>query len=156
MATMKPAPYRFRQKSDGARLRAFARAYVANGGNATAAAEAAGYSRTSAPSIIAKEEMPGLIAAAMRDWTAELTPALAQVLATIALDPAAHPKDRVNAANSLLDRGGFGRKQETETRHVIIDPADVIAQVWERRQARLTGPDAPQVIDAQVETPDES
>jgi phage terminase small subunit len=153
---MKRNPYTFRQTADHARLRAFARAFVMNGGNAAAAAEEAGFARKSAPSIMAKEQMPGLIATAMRSRLAEITPELVQVLLGIALNEENSTKDRVNAANSLLDRGPHSRKQETETTHVISDPARLIAEVWERRQARLAGPDAPQVIDAEAEPVDAS
>jgi hypothetical protein len=156
MATMERNPYTFRQRADHKRLKEFARAYVANGGNASAAAEAAGFRPNTGSSLLRRAEMPGLIAAAMRGFMGDMTPALVQVLYRIALDDTAPTKDRVNAANSLLDRGPHSRKQSVEHEHTLIEPSKLIAEVWERRQARLAGPDAPQVIDAQAEPVDAS
>lgn len=154
---MRPAPYRFRQKSDDTkRLRAFARAFVANGGKVGDAAEAAGYARDSGSALMKREDMAGMIAAAASAHLAELSPRLVQVLLAIATDDENSPRDRLAAANSLLDRGPINRRQEVEHEHKLTDPSALIAEVWERRQARLTGPDAPQVIDVTPEAPDAS
>jgi hypothetical protein len=153
---MKRNPYTFRQTSDHARLKAFAEAYVHNGGKVGAAAEAAGYAAKSGSALMKRPDMPKRIADAMRDRLVQVTPELLQVLLNIALDPSMGPKDRLNAANSLLDRGELKRTSNVEHEHKLTDPSALIAEVWERRQARLAGPDAPQVIDAEAEPVDAS
>jgi len=98
----------------------FAEEYVANGGNASKAAEAAGYS----PSVChaATREVLGSNAvqksisehlAELRERTYQKLAALAgqalDILAGIAADPLAPATARVSAANSILDRASFAR-----------------------------------------------
>jgi len=90
---------------------AFAVAYVANGGNGTEAAKAAGYSpqtaRQQAASLLNKPHVRDAIHAEQaRTMGTELASAAVGRLRQIINDQSAHPKIVLDAAKTILDRAG--------------------------------------------------
>jgi hypothetical protein len=85
--------------------------YVANGGNATQAAIAAGYSELSARvQAHGLLSLPHVAAAIQRETFRAIGrhgPAMLDVLVTLAIDDAVPPGVRAKCAATVLDRGGF-------------------------------------------------
>src|SRR5262249_53336149 len=68
-----------------------------------------------------------------------LAPRALNVLLAIIDDPEVAARDRVRAAEAILERSYLHKvsKTEVEVQHKVADPAALIAEVWAARQARL-------------------
>lgn len=145
--------------------RRFVEAYVRLG-SVTRAAQEAGlgtHPRSSQASGSRLLAMPH-VQAALREELAQRVegqaPAALNVLLDVMNDPAALPRDRIRAAEAVLDRGFLSRTSRLEaTVEHTSNPADLIRAVWEAREARLALSSAgqpPHVIDAEPEDADGS
>lgn len=124
--------------------REFARLYVIHGGNATKAAELAGYQGARKagwrnllrPLVL--HEIKRLSIVHTEAWL----PLAIRQLVEIMCDPTLDPKARVMAANSLLDRGGMRAKSDGPAVQVNVQingqaAQAAIAEVWDTRNKRL-------------------
>lgn len=130
------------------RQEAFCREFVANGGNGMAAAAAAGYAtpHVDGARCLANQR----IAARVRQLVAlDITSQLGKLvtmLLEIASDPLVAPRERINAINSLLDRGGLAVPKGPAAGPSVAVQVNVastageaqaaIREVWESRTAR--------------------
>ena len=85
---------------------AFVEAYVENGGNATKAAKAAGFSGDASNASKLVRRLSNDIAAAFQQTLASKAGQALQVLEAVMLNDAAAPRDRLRAASEILDRAG--------------------------------------------------
>jgi len=121
---------------------AFAREYVLNGGHGERAATAAGFSahtaRQKASQLLRKPKVQEVIRAETFEQVERLAPRALNLLLGIIDDPEVAARDRVRAAEAILERSYLHKvsKTEVEVSHVV-DPAALIAEVWAKRQARL-------------------
>jgi hypothetical protein len=147
------------QEIEPAKLRAFASAYVSNGGNGQQAAVSAGWAASAASSVasrlLRRDDVRSMLAREAARLAGDLTPALLMVLAGLAQDTGLRPADRIAAANSVLDRGPLRRGQTSEVTHSVADPAGLIAEIWRKREERLKLA-GPQVIDVAPDDDDAS
>lgn len=117
---------------------AFAAEYVRNGGNATAAATAAGYSAHSARCkgwrLLRDPRVQEAVRTAMFEEVERLAPRAMKALAD-ALDDATIPaRDRIRAAEAILDRGTLRRGVKMEA--IIEDRGDALSILQEVQRAR--------------------
>jgi len=122
--------------------RAFCREYVANGGHGERAAIAAGFSpktaRQKASQLLRKPKVQEIIRAETFEQVERLAPRALNVLLGIIDDPEVAARDRVRAAEAILERSYLHKMSKTEVQvSHVVDPATLIAEVWAKRQARL-------------------
>lgn len=122
---------------------AFAAEYVKNGGNATAAATTAGYSPHSARckgwQLLRDPRVQEAVRAAMFNEVERLAPRAMKALADALDDPTIPARDRIRAAEAILDRGSLKRGTRAEVS--IEDRPDglsLIHELQKARQERLT------------------
>jgi len=127
--------------------REFARAYVLTGGNATKAAVIAGYSEHGANvagyRCLTRPRVLGEIKRLSITNAQAYLPIAIRVLLDIATDPNQDARARVQAANSLLDRGGLATKGAGLTVGVQVNVNgsqvnELKEQIWAARTARLS------------------
>jgi hypothetical protein len=136
-------------------------------GNATAAAQQAGYSHPDiqAVRLLSKPHIKAFINKAMAARAMGFAPDMIEQLAKIAMDEQdVQPKDRIAAAVALLDRSGLpnGRQGtsiniDASTKNVNVtgqDVARLIAQTWQRGQGQLPPP--PVALPAPDDEPEEA
>lgn len=133
--------------------KAFARAYVTNGGNQTAAAAAAGYKSTG-PSGCKLMANSSVLAEIKRlsvlNIEAKLPSLIARAVA-IAENPKTSPELAIKTIFSLMDRAGLKPKSgplvqitdnsvhNTDARQVNVSPQEVLRQLDAARERRLSG-----------------
>ena len=133
---------------------AFAREYVMNGGHGEKAAIAAGYSahtaRQKASQLLRKPKVQEAIRTETFEQVERLAPRALNVLLDIIDDPEVAARDRVRAAEAILERSYLHKISKTEVEvTTVADPTSLIAEVWKARQARFTALEAP-VIDGEA------
>jgi phage terminase small subunit len=142
-----------------ARKTAFVREYVRNGGQGRAAAVAAGYGEAGAhvraSELLRRQDVRDAIQAEMFELVDRLVPMAMGVLAEIAADPDVAERDRLKAAEGILNRGYLKITQRVEGRiEHILSPAALIAAIDEERRARMEQADnACLTIDHQPDAP---
>jgi hypothetical protein len=68
----------------------------------------------------------------------KLAPVAVQALVDVLQDPDTKPRDKIKAAEAILDRGHLHKRSSTEVTGTIhVDPAEIIQEVWSRHEARL-------------------
>jgi phage terminase small subunit len=121
---------------------AFAAAYVRLGGHGERAAIEAGYppksARVKASQLLRLPKVQAEVRAQAFAQVDKLAPKALAVLVEIIEDPNAAPRDRARAAEAILDRGFLHKvsRQEVAVEHKV-NPTDIIAEVWAKRDARL-------------------
>jgi phage terminase small subunit len=124
--------------------KAFAAAYVRLGGHGERAAIEAGFApksaRVKASQLLRLPKVQAEVRAQAFSQVDKLAPKALAVLVEIIEDPNAAPRDRTRAAEAILDRGFLHKvsRQEVEVEH-RVSPAEIIAEVWARRDERLAG-----------------
>lgn len=129
-----------------ARQREFARHFVLNGGNATKAAVMAGYS-ASDPSVAGHRCLlhPAILAEIRRLSivnVASFLPIAIRVLIELMCDPETPARDRISAANSLLDRGGMAAPKGGVQVNVGVqvngnEVQALIGSIWDAKSAKV-------------------
>ena len=121
----------------------FVDAYLANGGNGTQAALAAGYAASCAHVKASKllrlshvqEAFRGRLMAQVESHA----PLAVGVLAEVAANPEAKDRDRIAAATAILDRTkGLQKGLRHEVEHTFhVDPQKIIQELEDQRKVRL-------------------
>jgi phage terminase small subunit len=122
--------------------RAFASEYARNGGNARKAPLTAGYSPKTAHSQGSRLLHHPLVQEEIRRRTFayvdHVAPLAVQALVDVIEDANVRPRDKIKAAEALLDRGFLHRKATSEvTGTVTVQPSQIIEEIWRTRQERI-------------------
>jgi phage terminase small subunit len=122
--------------------RAFAGEYARNGGNARQAALTAGYSPKTAHSqgsrLLHHPSVQEEIRRQTFAYVDHVAPLAVQALVDVIEDANVRPRDKIKAAEALLDRGFLHRKATAEvTGTVTVEPSKLIGEIWRARQERV-------------------
>ena len=125
--------------------KAFARAYVLNGGDAQAAAREAGYSEGGIDTIALRNTVkPSIVAEIKRLAVVELgskLPEMIQAALDIALDPKVNPEIRARTLFNLMDRAGLAKQtgpavQVNIQNNTSGGSSALIQEIWDSRAAQ--------------------